>query len=254
MKQMTTVDILGIAAHPDDIELSSAGTLLLAKKAGKRTGILDLTLGELSTRGTLETRAQETDVASKVLQLDARINLGLPDGNIEINQENMLKVVQVIRRLRPIILLAPYRHERHPDHEAASELAHRAAFYAGLAKIETTDESGTPQKPHRPLLVMHFMQTYTFEPKVIVDISDVFEERMKAMAAYDSQFGRGESRRKLQGKEPDTFLTQKGFYEWIEARARHFGMMIGAEFGEPFWTQEAVGTKDVFSLVTKRIA
>ncbi len=254
MKQMTAVDVLGIAAHPDDVELSAAGTMLMAKRAGKRTGILDLTLGELSTRGTLETRAKETEDATKILQLDARINLGLPDGNIAVSRENMLKVVRVIRSLRPTVLLAPYRFERHPDHEAASELAHQAAFYGGLAKIETVDDEGKPQQPHRPLLVMHFMQTYSFEPTVIVDISDVFPERMKAMEAYGSQFGRDESGKKLESKERDTFLTQKGFYEWIGARARHYGMLIGAEFGEPFRTQEPVGTKDIFSLVTKRIA
>ena len=254
MKQMTTVDILGIAAHPDDVELSCAGTMLMAKRAGRRTGILDLTLGELSTRGTPELRAKETEAASKILQLDARMNLGLPDSNIAVTRDNMLMVVKAIRSLRPIVMLAPHKFERHPDHEAASELAHQAAFYAGLTKIETKDDDGKPQEPHRPLLVMHFMQTYTFEPKVIIDISDVFEERMKAMGAYNSQFGLSESGRKLESKERDTFLTQKGFYEWIGARARHYGMIIGAEFGEPFWTQEPVGTKDIFSLVTKKIA
>ncbi len=254
MKQGAIVDILGIAAHPDDVELSCAGTMLMAKRAEKKTGILDMTRGELSTRGTPELRIKETEAASKVLQLDWRANLNLGDGNISVNRENMLKVVRVIRELRPLIMLTPHTFERHPDHEAASQLAHQASFYAGLAKIETTDDDGKPQEPHRPLLVMHFMQTYTFEPKVIIDISDVFEERMKAMNAYDSQFGRGASGRKLESKELDTFLTQKGFYEWIEARARHFGMIIGAEFGEPFWTQETIGTKDVFSLVTKSIA
>ncbi len=254
MKQSEKIDLLGIAAHPDDVELSCAGTMLMAKRAGKRTAILDLTLGELSTRGTLETRAKETEVASKILGLDERINLGLHDGNIEVSRENMLKIVRVIRQLRPTVLLTPHKYERHPDHEAASELAHRASFYAGLAKIETISDHGTPQVPHRPLLVMHFMQTYTFEPKLIVDISEVFEERMKAMHAYNSQFGRGESGSKIEGKEKETFLTQKGFYEWIEARARHYGMLIGAEFGEPFWTQEPVGTKDLFAMVTKKIA
>lgn len=254
MKQSVTVDLLAIAAHPDDVELSCAGTMLMAKRAGKRTGILDLTLGELSTRGTPELRLKETLEASKIMQLDMRINLGLSDSNIAVTRENMLKVVKVIRQARPIIMLTPHKFERHPDHEAASELAHQAAFYAGLTKIETKDDDGKPQEPHRPLLVMHFLQTYTFDPKVIIDISDVFEERMKAMQAYGSQFGRSESGRKLESADRETFLTQKGFYEWIESRARHFGMIIGAQFGEPFWTQEPVGTKDIFALVTKKIA
>jgi bacillithiol biosynthesis deacetylase BshB1 len=254
MKQTTTVDLLAIAAHPDDVELSCAGTMLMAKRAGKRTAILDLTRGELSTRGTPELRVKETEEATKILQLDTRTNLGLPDSHIAVTRENMIEVVKVIRSLRPIVLLAPYRFERHPDHEAASELAHQAAFYAGLTKIETKDDNGKNQEPHRPLLVLHFMQTYTFEPKVIIDVTDVFPERMKAMQAYNSQFGRGESGRKLESKDRDTFLTQKGFYEWIEARARHYGMIVGVEFGEPFWAQEAIGTKDIFGLVTKKIA
>jgi bacillithiol biosynthesis deacetylase BshB1 len=251
MKQTEVqLDLLGIAAHPDDVEISCAGTMLMAKRAGKRTGILDLTRGELSTRGTPELRMQETEAASKVLGLDWRKNLDMGDGNIEISSENVMKIVREIRNTRPTVLLTPHRFERHPDHEAASELAHRASFYAGLKKIETTDDDGTPQEPYRPLLVMHFMQTYTFEPKVVVDISDVFEERMKAVNAFGSQFGREKTKK----TEAETFLTQKGFFETIEAKARYFGLMIGVEFGEPFWTQEAPGTKDIFSLVTKKIA
>jgi len=253
MKQSeTTVDLLGIAAHPDDIELSCAGTMLLAKRAGKRTGILDLTRGELSTRGNPELRAKETEAATKILQLDWRKNMGLSDGNIEVNQKNLISLIRHVRHVRPTIMLTPHKFERHPDHEAASELAHRVAFYAGLAKIETKDDAGKPQMPHRPLLVLQYMQTYTFEPKIIIDVSDVFEDRMNAMAAYHSQFGRGEKEKNANA--PETFLTQKGFYEWIEARSRHYGMIIGAQYGEPFWTYETLGTKDIFSLVTKKIA
>jgi len=255
MKQSEAIiDLLGIAAHPDDVELSCAGTMLMAKRAGKRTGILDLTHGELSTRGTPELRAKESEEATKILQLDYRANMGLPDGNIPVTRENVIELIRHIRHLRPTIMLTPHRYERHPDHEAASELAHQAAFYAGLKKIETSDNNGKPQEPHRPLLVLHFMQTYTFEPKIIIDISEVFEERMKAMRAYQSQFDRSDSGKKLESKDRETFLTQKGFYEWIEARARHYGMIIGAEFGEPFWSQETIGTKDIFSIVTKKIA
>ena len=250
------IDILGIAAHPDDVELSCAGTMLVSKQLGKRTGILDLTRGELSTRGTLESRKKETIEASKILGLDWRGNLDMPDGNIEITQENMLKVVRILREQRPTILLTTPHFERHPDHEAACELAKRAAFYAGLKKIETVDDKGKNQEPHRPLLVMHFMQTYTFEPSVIIDVSGVWKERMNAVNAYSSQFGIGSS-----GSQPEqpekgahTFLTQSGFYESIEAKARHYGMMIGAEFGEPFWTPQTIGTKNPFSLVTRTIS
>jgi len=249
------IDILGIAAHPDDVELSCAGTMILAKKLGKRTGILDLTRGELSTRGTPTLRLKETEEASGVMGLDWRGNLDIPDGNIETSRENMLKIVQVIRMLRPSIVLTPHTHERHPDHEHASRLAKEAVFYSGLEKIRTYEGKRTLQQPYRPLLVLHFMQTYTFDPSVIIDVSSVFQDRMKAVNAYSSQFGVSKAGKRVDAaNEPDTFLTQSGFYEWIEARARHYGMIIGAEFGEPFWTYEAVGTRDPFALVTKKVA
>ena len=182
------IDLLAIAAHPDDVELACAGTMLMNKHAGKRTGILDFTRGELSTRGTLESRARETEAATKILQLDYRANLNMPDGNIELSQENLRRVIVQLRKTRPTILLAPSKSERHPDHEAAAELAHRAAFYAGLVKIETKDEDGNPQKPHRPLLLLHYLQGHHVESTIIVDITPVIEERMKAVDAYASQF------------------------------------------------------------------
>ncbi len=249
-----TVDILGVAAHPDDVELSCAGTMLAAKKAGKRTGIVDLTLGELSTRGTLESRAKETEEASRILGLDTRYNLGFPDGGVEATQSTVHELIRYFRMLRPTVILAPHFSERHPDHEATAEIVHRASFLSGLAKITTSDFEGNPQEPHRPLLVLHFMQTYVFEPKLVLDVTDVFEDRMRCVQAYGSQFGRGDNGTKVESNERETFLTQSGFYEWIEARARHYGMQVGAQFGEPFWCQGPVGLKDIFSIVTKTIA
>ena len=249
---MQPIDLLAIAAHPDDVELSCAGTMLVAKRAGKRTGIIDLTRAELSTRGTLEIRARETEEATKILGLDYRINLGMPDGNIELSQKNLWSVIIELRKTRPTILIAPYRSERHPDHEAASELAHRAVFYGGLAKIETVDEEGNKQQPYRPLLQLHYMQGHTFDPRIIIDVSSVFEDRMKAMHAFASQFG-GPGKKDA-SSEPKTFLTQATFFEWIRARASAYGMTIGVEYGEPFWAQEALGTKDLFRLVTKKVA
>jgi N-acetylglucosamine malate deacetylase 1 len=257
------VDLLAIAAHPDDVELSAAGIMLVAKRAGKRTAILDLTRGELSTRGTLESRAKETDAATKILGLDHRMNLEIPDGNVEVSQDNLLKVVRCIRAYRPTILLSPHREERHPDHEHASALAHQAFFFAGLAKIETIGWDGNPQQPHRPLLALEYMQTYTFQPTIIIDVSTVFEERMEAMQAYRTQFARPKNQSSRVGTEfetasdkaePGTFISQAGYYEFIEGRARHYGMIIGAEFGEPFWSHETLGVKDPFSLVTKRVS
>ncbi|HEX5315255.1 MAG TPA: bacillithiol biosynthesis deacetylase BshB1 [Candidatus Kapabacteria bacterium] len=248
------LDILALAAHPDDVELACAGTLLMNKRAGKRTGIIDCTQGELSTRGTLESRARETDAASQILELDYRANLHMSDGNIELSQENLLRVIVQLRKTRPTILLAPSPHERHPDHEAAAELAHRAAFYAGLVKIETTDDEGNAQEPHRPLLVLHYMQGYSFEPTIIVDVSPVFEERMKAMEAFGSQFNPGQKSDKSGAGDRMTILSQPGFVDGLRARASHYGMMIGVRHAEPFWAQTALGTKDLFSLVTKTIA
>ena len=250
---MQPIDLLAFAAHPDDVELSCAGTMLLAKRSGRRTGIVDLTQGELSTRGTLENRKLETAEATKILGLDYRTNLLLSDGNIELSQENLRKVIREIREARPTIVLAPSRSERHPDHEAASELVHRAVFYSGLTKIETTDSEGKPLQPYRPLLVLHYMQTYNFTPSIIVDVSSVYEDRLRAMMAYGSQFA-AQNKAESQDSDPQTFLSQAGFFDWLRSRAGHYGMMIGAQYGEPFWSAEPLGTNDLFNVVTKKLA
>ncbi len=252
---MKTLDLLAVAAHPDDVEISCAGTLLVAKKLGKRVGILDLTRGELSSRGTVETRQIETDIASSILQLDERINLDIPDGQIDISRDNMMKLVRVIRSTRPTILLSPPKDERHPDHEAASELVKQASFYAGLKKIETFDDSGTKHLPYRPNLVLQYMQSSSFIPSVIIDVTDVFEDRMKAVLAYSNQFGLDSNGNLITNdNDSKTFLTNNEFFKTIEARARYFGFLIGTTFGEPFFMAEPIGTKDLFSLVTKEIA
>ncbi len=241
------IELLAIAAHPDDVEIGCAGTMLLAKRDGKRTGIVDLTRGELSTRGTLESRARETEAATKILGLDYRTNLGMPDGNIELSQENIARLITEIRKTRPTIVLAPSREERHPDHEAAAELAHRACFYAGLEKY--SPECG---EPHRPLLILNYMQTYAIEPRIIVDVTSVFEDRMRAVEAYSSQFSG--SNNSGDQSQRETFLSQEGFFDWLRARASANGLRIGAKYGEAFWGPEPLGTKDLFSLVTKTIA
>jgi bacillithiol biosynthesis deacetylase BshB1 len=248
------VDLLAIGAHPDDVELGCAGTMLVAKRLGKHTAILDLTRGELSTRGTLETRERETRAATAILGLDGRFNLGLPDGNISVTHENTSQLIKHIRQLKPTIMLIPSSNERHPDHEDASRLARRAAYYAGLAKIETVGDDGQAQQRHRPLLVLEYMQTYAFEAKIVVDVSEVFEDRMRAVGAYATQFGRSQTGEEIPSKEPQTFLTQEGYFEWIEARARYYGMMIGVKYGEPFWSKEPVGIRDVFTLVTRTVS
>lgn len=235
------LDVLAIAAHPDDIELACSGTMLKLTRQGKKTGILDLTEGELGTRGTPVIRAREAEGATKILGLSARVNLKLPDGNIEANTENRLKVIQIIRHHRPDVLFIPHSLERHPDHEAAHRLAREAWFYAGLEKISTT-YNGSTQEPFRPRSYYHYMQTYEFEPSFIVDISDVYEDRVKVVLSYKSQFFDPSS------DERETFLSSPEFLEMLRARFEYFGDRIGVKYGEPFFSVNMVGVRDLFNL------
>jgi bacillithiol biosynthesis deacetylase BshB1 len=235
------LDVLAIAAHPDDIELACSGTMLKLVRQGKRTGILDLTQGELGTRGTPAIRATEAAESSKILGLTARENLKLPDGNIQVNEENRLKVIQIIRHYTPDILLIPHFLERHPDHESAHRLAREAWFYAGLEKIPSTYK-GSTQEPFRPRSYYHYMQTYEFTPSFIVDISDVYDDRMKAALSFRSQFFDARS------DERETFLSSPEFLEMLRARFEYFGDRIGVKYGEPFFSVNMVGVRDLFNL------
>jgi bacillithiol biosynthesis deacetylase BshB1 len=238
---ITEVDVLAIGAHPDDVELSCGGTVANCVQQGYKVGILDLTRGELGTRGTPKTRAEEAANAASVLGVMVRENLGLPDGNIEVNEKNRLKLISVYRKYRPKILLMPHWLERHPDHEHAHTLAREAWFYSGLRKIETKS-NGKIQEPWRPERYFHFMQTYEFTPSFIVDISSTYETRVNAMMAYKSQFYNPAS------KEPATFLSQKSFIELLETRMKYYGSQINAKYGEPFYSVETIGVTDLFAL------
>lgn len=223
------LDALFFAAHPDDAELCAGGTIKKLSKAGKKTGIIDLTRGELGTRGSVIERASESENASKILGLSARENLSIQDGNIENTPENRLKVISAIRKYRPEIIFFPHYHDRHPDHYHTHHLIKDAAFYSGLAKIVTPG-----LKPHRPKRNFYYMQTYTFEPNIIIDISDTFTHKMKAVACYSTQFYNPDS------KGPKTFISDKKFIEYITARLKFYGFQIGAEYGEPFYTEEKI--------------
>jgi bacillithiol biosynthesis deacetylase BshB1 len=225
------LDALFFAAHPDDAELSSGGTIINLVKSGKKTGIIDLTLGELGTRGNVELRQAESQKAAKILGITLRKNLEIPDGNIENNGENRLRVITAIRTYKPEIIFFPHYHDRHPDHLNTHKLVKEAAFYSGLQKIITP---GLP--PHRPKRNFYYMQTYTFEPNLIIDISETFAAKMKAIACYSSQFYNPKS------KEPRTFISDKKFIDYIETRAKFYGFQIGAEYGEPFYTEEKLKT------------
>ncbi|MDZ7766569.1 MAG: bacillithiol biosynthesis deacetylase BshB1 [Melioribacteraceae bacterium] len=229
------LDVLVFASHPDDAELAMGGTIAKFVKNGKKVGIVDLSAGEMGTRGTVETRAKETEDASKILGIQVRENLGLPDGKLKLDEQFVNAVIKQIRRYKPTVIFAPYFNDRHPDHIGTSRIVKEAFFFSGLAKIET-EFDGKKQRPFRPEKIFYYMQYYEFQPSFIFDISETFELKMKAMNAYDTQFFN--EKRKLE--EPETFISQMNFIKFIEARARYFGFKIGKEYGEPFYSEEEI--------------
>jgi N-acetylglucosamine malate deacetylase 1 len=237
------LDVLAIAAHPDDIELSCGGTLAKLSKQGRKVGVVDLTQGEMGTRGTPELRLQEADEAAQILGLTVRENLKFYDGKFTTGHINKIRLIRVIRKYRPEILLIPHWLERHPDHERTHRLARDAWFYSGLIKIVTEEDDGTVLEAFRPKLCYHYMQKYEFEPTFVVDISDVYDIRMEAIRAYKSQFHNPESR------DPETILSKPDFMQFMETRARYYGNRIGVQYGEPFSAIATIGVRDMFDLV-----
>ena len=216
------VDVLAIAAHADDIELSCAGTLVLVKQAGRSFGIVDLTRGEMGTRGTPEIRSGEAQRAAQILGASFRETLDFGDGGLAASRKEELVLMDLIRREKPRLILTSYPDDRHPDHRRAGQLVTDAAFYAGLRKLETSLPA------HRPQQTIYFSAAYVHPPTFVVDVTATMRIRLEAIRAYASQFHDPSS------KEPDTFLSRKSFLAAIEARARHFGFLIGTEFGEGF--------------------
>jgi len=238
-------DILAIGVHPDDVELGCSGTIINERKAGKKVVVLDLTRGELGTRGTVESRDREAAQAAMIMGVQARENLELRDGFFENNEESKLKLISAIRKYQPSVVLGNILHDRHPDHGRAGQLIADACFLAGLAKIETTDEQGKSQPRWRPSYLLHYIQDWYHEPDILVDISDVFEERMKAITAYSTQFyTSGESE---QG--PQTYISSKDFLDSVIARARMFGKRIGVKYAEGFTSEKTIGIRNLDALV-----
>ncbi len=223
------LDILAIAAHPDDTELTCSGTLAKLAKQGKRVGVLDLTQGEMGTRGTPEQRLVEAQNAAKILGLTVRKNLGLPDCGLVNSENHRNAIMEVVREHQPDICLINAPDDRHPDHRNASLLTSDALFYSGLEKIRTTDASGNPQKSWRPFHILHYLQHWNLEPTLIFDVSDTLAIREKAILAFESQFNASTDDDELQ-----TYVSKPEFFEALRGRARHYGQMIGVEFGEPF--------------------
>lgn len=238
---MTKLDILAIAAHPDDVELSCAGTLALQTAKGNACGIVDMTRGEMGTRGTPELRLQEAAEAAKILGVSARENLEMADGFFEETKENLLKVIQVIRKYQPEIVLCNAPSDRHPDHGRAAKLVKRAAFMAGLRKIETFDD-GEPQQAYRPQQVLHFIQFDDHKPDIIVNIGDHIETKIKSVLAYKSQFYDPNS------SEPETVIASKAFLENIRNRSQVHGVLIGVQYGEGFIKSQDLGIDDLMQL------
>lgn len=224
------LDVLFFAAHPDDVELSCGGTVIKLVESGKKAGIVDLTRGELGTRGSAKIRREETRKSTNILRVQVRRNLKIPDGNIAITDRNKLKIISVIRKFRPKVVFVPYYQDRHPDHFHASKLVEESAFYSGLQKIKSLD-NGKMQSAFRPERIIFYMQTYTFTPSFIIDISKQFKKKMAAIRCYSSQFYDPES------NEPETFISDKKFLKYIETRARFYGFTIGKEYGEPFYVK-----------------
>jgi bacillithiol biosynthesis deacetylase BshB1 len=235
------VRALFFGAHPDDAELCCGGTIAKLTAAGEKTGIIDLTMGELGTRGDVSLRKKEAGNAAKVLNVSFRENLKIPDGNIANTPSYRLKVIKVIRKYRPDIIFFPHYFDRHPDHFHTHQLVKESAFYSGLAKIKTGI-----LEPYRPRRNFYYMQTYAFEPSFICDVSDTYSLKMKAIGCYSSQFYDPS----YKTDQPGTFISSRDFLEYIEARSRFYGFQIGAKHGEPFSTDEKIkiGIKELFRI------
>jgi len=234
---MTSVDILAIGAHPDDVELICGGTLIRAQMLGRRTGILDLSAGELGSRGTRDLRASEAAQAADIMGVTVRENLGLPDGGIVNTPETRARVAVVIRRLKPTVVITHSLHGRHPDHPIVAQLTRDACFVAGLQKIEPKSA------PHRPRKVLHalsFREDYQ-KPTFVVDITESFEKKLEAVAAYASQFGEA-----VQAGE--VYPNGEPLADLMRHHAAHYGSLIRSRYGEPFHTTETMRVEDVAAL------
>lgn len=234
---MEKLDILVFAAHPDDVELACSGTLLKHISLGYKVGIVDLTRGELGTRGSAEIRAEETRVASSILGIHSRENLGFRDGFFEIDEAHLLRVVEVIRKYQPELILANAASDRHPDHRRAGDLVSRANFLSGLVKIETANQTAWRAK-----VVYRYIQDNYIEPDFVVDISGFEAKKLEAIKAFKSQFYDPNS------TEPKTPISREDFLDFILARAKQLGRPINAEYGEGFTVERYVGVDDLFEL------
>jgi bacillithiol biosynthesis deacetylase BshB1 len=237
------LDLLAFGVHPDDVELGCAGVLIVEKTNGKKTGIIDLTQGELGTRGTAATRKEEAEVASKILGVDIRENLEMADGFFENNEAHQRKVINAIRKYQPEIIICNAPEDRHPDHGRSASLVADAAFLSGLVKVETL-ENGLQQKPWRPKYVLHYIQDRFLKPDFVVDISASFEQKIASVKAYKTQFYDPQSKEGTQ-----TYISTPEFLDSVVARAAMFGKMIGVKYGEGFISKKTIGVKNFDAII-----
>lgn len=235
------VDILAFAAHPDDIELSASGTLMQQIALGKTVAIVDLTQGELGSRGTIETRYSEASEASTIMGISARNNLKLADGFFEQNEKSLRLIIEQIRNFQPEIVLANAVEDRHPDHAKAAKLVSEACFLAGLRKIETS-YNGAIQEAHRPNVVYHYIQDHFIKPDFVVDVTPFLERKIEAIKAYKTQFFDPNS------LEPATPISGEEFFDFIKGRMLQFGRSIGVKYAEGYTIERPIGVKNLDDL------
>ena len=235
------LDALGVFSHPDDAELSAAGTLLKLKALGYRTGVVDMTRGEMGTRGTIEGRAEEAREAARILKLDVRLNLEQPDGHVWLTEEARRAMVRVIRRHKPKVIFTSHWDDPHPDHAATARIVREAARLASMRRYD--EESGLGQV--RVPSLAHVVFSRLVAPSFIVDVSDYLEEKMRSIRAHASQFYRADT------DEPETRISDKNFLQQIEWRMRYYGSLIGVAAGEAFYVREALNVEDPVGLLTR---
>jgi len=241
------LDLIAFGVHPDDIELSCSGTLLVEKQRGRKVGVIDLTRGELGTRGDAETRRTEAKASAEILGLDMRENLEMADGFFENNEENKRKIIRALRTYRPEIIICNAIDDRHPDHGRSARLVSDAAFLAGLIKIQTADDEGKDQAPWRPKYVFNYIQDLYLNPDFVMDISGVFETKLRSIEAFSSQFYVPAAHGR-QG-EPQTYISSPEFLESVINRSKMFGRMIGVQYAEGFVSRKMVGIRSFDALI-----
>ncbi|MBI3882731.1 MAG: bacillithiol biosynthesis deacetylase BshB1 [Sphingobacteriales bacterium] len=238
------LDILAFGAHPDDVELSCGGTLLIEKINGKKTGIIDLTQGELGTRGSAAIRKEEAAAAAKILQVDIRENLELADGFFQNDEAHQRKIITAIRKYQPEIVLCNAPDDRHPDHGKGARLLSDAVFLSGLRKIITTN-NGTEQAAWRPKYVFHYIQDRYLQPNFVIDISPVMEQKIEAIKAYGTQFHNPDL------NEPQTYISSPDFLDSVVYRSKMMGKMIGVAYAEGFISQKMIGFSNFDAFIKK---